>query len=134
MKQDPGRFEFKARISTMFMREDSPCVYFIQDGEEGPVKIGLATCSSLELRITSLQIGNPRVLRFVGVVCLQGGRHIGYREEQRLHQHFQAFNIRGEWFEMCDSLRALVDEFSYEKYGGQLREFLRSAIIAAQAG
>lgn len=132
MKQDPGPFQFKARISTMFMREDSPCVYFIREGEEGPIKIGLATCSSLEGRISSLQIGNPRVLRFVGVVCLQGSRATGFREEGRLHLHFQAFSLRGEWFEMCESLRALIEEFSYEKYGGQLREILRSALIATE--
>lgn len=131
---DPGPFQFKGRISTMFMREDSPCVYFIRDGEEGPIKIGLATCSSLESRLCDLQVGNPRQLRFVGVVCLQGSRAIGYREEQRLHLHYDACHVRGEWFEPAPSLLALIEEFSYEKYGGQLREILRDALIAANAG
>jgi hypothetical protein len=65
-------------------------IYFIQHGENGPVKIGL----SIEpvKRIRKLQTGNPRDLFLRHVV--PGDLSV----EQQLHDRFEPARIRGEWF------------------------------------
>jgi hypothetical protein len=65
-------------------------VYFIQDGEEGPVKIGLS--KSPEQRLPKLQTGNPRELFLRHVI--PGDLKI----ERGLHTRFAQARIRREWF------------------------------------
>lgn len=129
MNVEPAPYVFKARVCSVFAYEDSSCVYFIREGEDGPIKIGMSSCKSLEGRLIDLQIGNPRQLLLKAVVPLQGKVNIGRREESRLHEHFESCWIRGEWFRSCAALETLLLEFSYEKYGGMLRKFLRDALL-----
>lgn len=77
-------------------------IYFIQDGEDGPIKIGSGR--NPWLRLEHLQIGNPRELHIRAVVRT----HRGY--ERELHQRFAAHRIRGEWFEPVPDLLALIEE------------------------
>lgn len=75
-------------------------IYFIQSGERGPVKIGMA--SDIAVRIRGLQTGHYETLRMVGSV--DGGRDV----EASLHNHFRAVRVRGEWFRGTSELLAFA--------------------------
>lgn len=77
------------------------CVYFIQAGRSGPVKIG--TALDLRERVIDLQCGNHEALFVLGVL-LGGDRAL----EQELHQRFWSDWIRGEWFRRSDALIAFM--------------------------
>ncbi len=78
-----------------------PCVYFVQAGLSGPVKIGIAT--ELRPRLYDLQCSNHEAL-FVIAVILDAGRD----EEQALHARFRGDWLRGEWFRRSDALLAYM--------------------------
>jgi hypothetical protein len=65
-------------------------IYFIQSGEEGPIKIGFSNRPAR--RAPELQTGNPRELLLRHVV--PGDRAM----EDQLHRRFEPARIRGEWF------------------------------------
>ena len=73
------------------------CVYFIVSGMK--VKIGYAT--NLRMRLDQMQTGSPHYLYVIGI--LPGGR----REEFDLHDRFDAYRFRGEWF----ALSAEISDF-----------------------
>lgn len=72
-------------------------IYFIQAGDDGPIKIGYAA-RSVERRIAVLQAGNHRTLHIRRVV--EGNR----LTETWLHRHFAAHRIDREWFRPCDTM------------------------------
>ena len=67
-------------------------IYFITDGNF--VKIGY--CYNLKNRLEELQVGSP--------LKLYVRRHYlseyPYLEEQRLHEEYKEFHLRGEWFKL----------------------------------
>jgi hypothetical protein len=65
-------------------------IYFIQSGEDGPIKIGYS--GRPDRRLPQLQTGNPRelILRHV----IPGDTSV----ERQLHTRFEPARIRGEWF------------------------------------
>jgi hypothetical protein len=65
-------------------------IYFIQDGDDGPVKIGYS--NKPDVRLRNLQTGNYRELRLCHVI--PGDLSV----EKQLHQRFEPARIRGEWF------------------------------------
>lgn len=65
-------------------------VYFIQQGDDGPVKIGVAVDPESRRRI--LQVGNPAELHIRHTV--PGSFHLEYE----LHGRFGEWRVRGEWF------------------------------------
>jgi hypothetical protein len=67
-------------------------VYFVQEGDDGPIKIGWA--SDLVDRLERLQTGNPRELRIIA--SLPGSR----ATEAVFHQRFADRRIRNEWFDI----------------------------------
>jgi len=70
-------------------------IYFITEEKELSTKIGFS--SSIELRLSELQIGNPRELWVSATIdglTLQSARSM----EIYLHKRFQSYRIRGEWF------------------------------------
>jgi hypothetical protein len=72
-------------------RLDGPLfVYFIQDGDDGPVKIGQAFHP--QARLGDLQCGNPRPLNLRAVVLAAEDT------EALLHRSWMHALIRGEWF------------------------------------
>lgn len=76
-------------------------IYFLQQGEDGPVKIGFSRDSNLETRIRNLQCGNPTKLFLRGTI-------MGIeRDEQALHRKYQAYRMQGEWFNTTAVLREL---------------------------
>lgn len=66
-------------------------LYFIQDGDDGPVKIGLSTQPAK--RLSYLQVGNPRTLRLIA--CWPDSDP---DEERELHDFLRGERISGEWF------------------------------------
>lgn len=71
--------------------ERGPWIYFIQVGNDGPIKIGF-TAGNPRARLSKLQIGNPEKLKLLAAV--PGS----FEDEQAIHATFVALRIRGEWF------------------------------------
>lgn len=84
-------------------------IYFIQHGDDGPVKIGMVNgrnVNSVGDRLASLQGSNPQKLRLLGY-C-QGGK----REEILLHNKMRPFRVSGEWFELRSELVEVIKKLS----------------------
>ena len=65
-------------------------IYFIQSGEDGPIKVGFA--KSVRPRLVTLQMGNPVKLRLLH-------QEMGsMADEARWHERLLRFRVRGEWF------------------------------------
>jgi len=66
-------------------------IYFIQEGQRGPIKVGY-TIGKPEKRLQTLQTGHPSSLVLLG--------HIEGTEvhEKKIHQFLGFYRIRGEWF------------------------------------
>lgn len=71
-------------------------IYFIQQGNDGPIKIGHTT--NVIRRLKSLQIGNPNWLQVLATA------HGGHPLESELHARFQHLRLIGEWFEPAPEL------------------------------
>lgn len=78
-------------------------VYFI-GAEDGPVKIGIATC--VRKRLSGLQTSNPNKLHILAT-C-PGGR----ARELEYHAQFAASRMSGEWFERTPELLAEITRLS----------------------
>lgn len=65
-------------------------VYFIQCGEGGPIKIGMAV--NVQRRLELLQTGCPHLLTVLAAVA--GDR----ATERAFHERFVDLRMRGEWF------------------------------------
>lgn len=97
-------------------------IYFIRAGDDGPVKIGMAR--DVAARLASLRSAHWLPLRVLRT--LEGGRLV----ERRLHRHYAASRLRGEWFSWHDSMMTIeppaggvdspVNEI-IELFGGTLR-------------
>jgi hypothetical protein len=87
----------------MYGRNPRPgWLYFLQAGDDGPIKIGCAV--NVFERARYLQCGHYEELFILGL--LDGDQS----QEDRLHRMFAHLNIRGEWFQP----------------GGELKEFVSS--------
>ena len=75
-------------------------VYFIYGG--GLVKIGY-TKNDPRYRLKDLQAGSPILLSLLGYV------EAPTWDERKLHRHFDALRVRGEWFRYADPLRFFID-------------------------
>lgn len=65
-------------------------IYFIRNGIDGPIKIGRS--SRPNKRFTTLQTANPYQLYLLGII--KGDESV----EKYLHDKFQQYRIRGEWY------------------------------------
>lgn len=66
-------------------------VYFVECGWLGPIKIGY-TANDVRERLSELQTSNPYDL--TPLLLIDGDQSL----ERRLHHHFRASRMRGEWF------------------------------------
>ncbi len=89
-------------------------VYFIQAGENGPIKIGFS--DNIKKRMLSLQTAHYEELRLLGAV--QGADEM----ESYLHRKFRRLHIRGEWFRPRWTLTTWIRERD------QRKTFMRLAI------
>lgn len=80
-------------------------IYFVQEGEAGPVKIGW-TQQDLVARLNQIQNGNPRPVRLIGLLVVDSP----VQAEEALHAHFADWHIRGEWYEPGPSLMEFIAE------------------------
>jgi hypothetical protein len=67
-------------------------IYLIQEGLDGPVKIGWTGDGSVRKRLSSLQTAHSKNL-----TCLATCEGTP-KDEKRLHRRFRHLRIRGEWF------------------------------------
>ena len=94
-------------------------VYFIQSGEEGPIKIG-TTSEDIKKRVAGLQTGNPYKLKILKVIS--GGREL----EQEIHERFFDIRMMGEWFYPSQLLLDYIENGSeiISKQQESLRRYL----------
>jgi hypothetical protein len=106
-------------------------VYFVQAGDDGPIKIGVAR-ASIPARLKSLQTGNPAPLRLLGYLphescdaLLVRWRQDGIRSgaiawahqsrvsvEVVLHGMFAEGRLEGEWFEPTPELLSFIEAYA----------------------
>lgn len=79
-------------------------VYFIQVGEGGPIKIGIA--QNPQARLSSLQTGHHDTL-FIRAIG-----HGGAEQERAYHATFAQHRLRGEWFEPHADILAEIERLS----------------------
>jgi hypothetical protein len=83
----------------------TPRVYFIQAGDEGPIKIGIS--GSPVGRVSALQVSVAEKLRLLAHI--PGGRPC----EMALHKFYRRERIRGEWFRPSLRLAAFIAEIAH---------------------
>jgi hypothetical protein len=90
-------------------------VYFIQAGEEGPIKIGW-TRSDPRARMALFQTGHYERLRLVGTISSSphGDASSIRRLERSLHASFREYHLRGEWFAPGPRLLHHIESWSDE--------------------
>lgn len=78
-------------------------VYFIQEGDNGPIKIGYAH-TDVASRMRSMQTSNSSDLRLLGTIPAK------ICDERRWHHAFAAERKRGEWFYPSPRLLSAIAE------------------------
>jgi hypothetical protein len=76
-------------------------IYFIQQGEDGPIKVGYST--SPKERLKALQTASPYALHLFKVV--EGNEEM----EKQIHSRFAEVQLQGEWFQPTESLLAYIE-------------------------
>jgi len=99
-------------------------IYFIQCGENGPIKIG-QTGNGVEERLGQLQTGCPYGLR---VLWVYNGSDW---TEETVHKKFSHERIRGEWFRPSSTLidfitNEMMNVYEIETPNGRFVEFSES--------
>lgn len=92
-------------------------VYFIQMGEDGPIKIG-KTIFDIGTRLNSLQTGNPfklKVLSYLG--------DVPEILEKQLHIYFSEHRMEGEWFKPFPEILEFAEHIKNGKLGEILNKF-----------
>ena len=68
-------------------------IYFVQQGKAGPIKIGYTGQDDVKQRMSTLQTASSETLHLLGIA--DGDQ----KKEKFLHQLFDLYKLRGEWFE-----------------------------------
>lgn len=79
---------------------DTAGIYFIQQGEAGPIKIGWSR--NVRTRIATFQTASPYPLRLLLVLAGEE------RDERRLHDWFSRERLNGEWFKSDGEVAAFI--------------------------
>lgn len=75
-------------------------VYFIQQGQDGPIKIGVS--KKVKERLRELQVANPFMLRII--FQIRGTIEL----ERALHDRFSQYRLEGEWFKNGLKIRQYI--------------------------
>ena len=81
-------------------------IYFIQAGQNGPIKIGVS--DKPQERLEALQTAHYEELELLGVI---GG---GEDKEKEIHLRFSQYRMMGEWFKPEGGLLDFVHEAVHE--------------------
>jgi len=81
-------------------------VYFIQSGDSGPIKIGVAY--NVKQRIAGLQTANPNKLNLLATIKNKNALKV----ESDLHEKFKEHRLQGEWFKPVTSLLSYIKQLS----------------------
>lgn len=100
------------------------CIYFIQSGSRGPIKIGVAR--NVVRRCLSLQTSHHRRLRILGT--MEGTAN----EEANLHARFAAYRIRGEWFTASKQIIDYIKTLATPWAGAQPTGSRKPALLKCQ--
>lgn len=94
-------------------------VYFVQMGQDGPVKIGYSRDeAALKARMRSIDYGLPYPARLLGTL-----RRAGRQVEHTLHVSFARHRLRGEWFRPHpDILQAARSASQGIQFNGERRD------------
>lgn len=85
-------------------------LYVIQEGNDGPVKIGVA--ANAACRRVSLQAGNPRPIVLRAVFVCENKPRAGAME-RAVHAHFADARVVNEWFDVTPEV---VRDFILENF------------------
>lgn len=77
-------------------------IYFLQSGQDGPIKIGFT--NSIDNRLSALQVNSPYSIKALGT--MEGDE----QKEKWLHEQFSDFHFRGEWFWPAKSLLKFIKD------------------------
>lgn len=105
--------------------ESGPHLYFIQQGERGPIKIGKAR--DPRARLANMQVGNAQRLYLLGIIPN------GSTFEPVLHRAFWRNRIRGEWFSPTPALLAYIAEYAERPGASELDDPLLDVLAHAAA-
>ena len=83
-------------------------IYFIQAGNDGPIKIGYAQNSSARRR--ELQTGNHEELNLITEI--PGGKD----REDTIHNDLRSYRYRGEWFRATPEVLAYIGKVAQVEY------------------
>lgn len=86
-------------------------IYFLQMGQDGPVKIGRSL--NLDSRLQSYNAILPAAPRCLGIICVPNE----FQEERRWHMRFSHLHLRCEWFrpdgELLVAIRAETQPYLF---------------------
>lgn len=77
-------------------------VYFLQSGQDGPIKIGYTT--DIQKRIKALQTAHPFPLKLLLVI------NGNVDDESKLHKKFNSLRFCGEWFSPDEKLLQYIEK------------------------
>lgn len=83
-------------------------VYFIQRGNDGPIKIGAS--SNVVRRLAEFQIASPEPMRLIGVWLMAG-----FRMERGLQNLHAEDCLGGEWFRPSEQVWETVRTFGWPR-------------------
>lgn len=83
-------------------------IYFIQEGDNGPIKIGKAV--SVERRLKGLQTAHHKELSILQVI--PGGAE----RESKIKKDLIKFKIKGEWFQPMPEVFEYMRRVQYPEY------------------
>lgn len=90
------------------------CVYFVEEGADGPIKIGFTSTSATD-RLIDLQRGNSRALTLIGLIP-----DCDRQDELSWHKRFKKNRLNGEWFSRTPELVASIHQHAL--MGDEMRE------------
>ena len=85
------------------LKDRNGFVYFVQRGEDGPIKIGWS--QNVARRIGELQVANAEHLSLLGAIPGT------MRDETKTHKRFTHLRINAEWFQGCEEIVEYVRNF-----------------------
>jgi hypothetical protein len=87
-------------------------VYFIGNGPDTPIKVGMTRTDPSKSRLTELRTMSPVPLRIYYTFFAKDR----FAAEAKVHEHLADYRVRGEWFDR-DATLALIDHMKGQDGG-----------------